>query len=96
MKVAIEADNSIDIDFTKFILVLNSTCKTFSFIKLPDDQFSSEYIDFNKEDSRINKKLASEGVGFGFYVTKREYANNYFYYRSKSTSVISFSHFSIY
>lgn len=91
MRILLVKDTTIDLDLTQSVAILNKLCKTLTFeeydhtLKMP-----STNIELTDTESRLKTLVLKNKVDHVFLSTSKPYSNNYFFYSSDKTTVLSF------
>ena len=99
MNILLEKDKSTPVDIHLAISALRALCTELNFTAADDrdiGKHSTEYVDTDGEFARIGKRMAEGKYDMCFYLTNREFADNYFVHVHSGIVVLSLAHWAFY
>lgn len=93
MKIILTQDKQTNLDLQESAKILNTVCKTIEFEAFDRPVIlgsSSTHIDFQTERISLLEQLENKDVEHAFYSTKRKYENNFFFYSTVDSTILSF------
>ncbi len=99
MNILLEKDKSTPVDVHLAISALRVLCRDLFFTAADDrdiGKHSTEYIDTDGEFARIGKRIGGGKYDMCFYLTNREFADNYFVHTHSDIVVLSLAHWEYY
>ncbi|MCX5999625.1 MAG: restriction endonuclease [Chloroflexi bacterium] len=88
MRILLIQDVNLNLDLTRCANILNELCKANIFLVYEEPLVlkpQSTDIDYPKEEEHLRSKLVDIKADHIFYITKRKYRNNYFFYSNYVT-----------